>query len=29
MTAQNEPSDGNVQDFPFNALGFTAETQVR
>ncbi|XP_055346223.1 lysosomal acid glucosylceramidase-like [Paramacrobiotus metropolitanus] len=27
ITAQNEPSDGMIPHFPFNALGFTAATQ--
>ncbi len=29
MTAQNEPTDGLKNNFPFNALGFTDENQVR
>ncbi|CAF0930114.1 unnamed protein product [Brachionus calyciflorus] len=28
MTAQNEPTDGNIAKFTFNALGFTPETQA-
>lgn len=27
ITAQNEPQDGNTVDFPFNTMGFTAESQ--
>uniref|UniRef100_T1JDD3 Glucosylceramidase n=1 Tax=Strigamia maritima TaxID=126957 RepID=T1JDD3_STRMM len=27
VTAQNEPTDGDIANFSFNSLGFTAETQ--
>lgn len=27
MSAQNEPIDGNIQGFTFNAMGWTPETQ--
>lgn len=27
VTAQNEPTDGNIYKFFFNAMGFTPETQ--
>ena len=28
VTAQNEPSDGDIYKFPFNCLGFTPESQA-
>jgi glucosylceramidase len=29
LTAQNEPMDGNIEDFSFNCMGWNATTQVR
>ena len=28
LTAQNEPIDGNIEDFTFNCMGWNASTQV-